>query len=46
LIRHLLSLVPYKDVIRKRERPELPERQKRGKYVEPEYPYKYVPENY
>ncbi len=46
LITHLLSLVPYKDVIKKRDHPELPERQKRGKYAEPDYPFKYVPEKY
>jgi polyphosphate kinase 2 len=46
VIRHLLSSVPYKDVIRKRKRPELPERQKRKGYVEPDYPYKVVPQRY
>jgi len=25
---------------------KLPERQKRGNYREPDYPYKYVPEKY
>jgi hypothetical protein len=46
VIRHLLSRIPYKDVIRKRERPKLPDRQKPKGYVEPDYPYKYVPERY
>jgi polyphosphate kinase 2 len=46
IIHHLLSLIPYRDVIKKRKRPSLPERQKRGGYTEPEYEYKYVPEEY
>jgi polyphosphate kinase 2 len=44
VIRHLLSRIPYRDVTRKQRRPELPERQRRKGYVEPDYPYKLVPE--
>ncbi len=46
VIHHLLSLVPYQDVIRKRKRPRLPDRQKPDGYVEPEQPLKYIPEKY
>jgi polyphosphate kinase 2 len=46
VIRHLLSRIPYKDVIRRQKPPKLPERQKRKGYDEPDYPYKYVPEVY
>jgi len=46
VIRHLLSRVPYKDVIKKRKSPELPGRQKAKGYVEPDHPFKYVPERY
>ena len=46
VIHHLLSKVPYKDVTRKRKRPKLPDRQKRNGYVEPQYPFKYVPDKY
>jgi polyphosphate kinase 2 len=46
LIRHLLSQVPYKDVTHKKKKIELPKRQKRGGYREPDYPFKYVPEKY
>ncbi len=45
-IRHLLSRIPYRDVVSDRKRPKLPERQKPKGYVEPDYPYKYVPERY
>ena len=44
LIRHLLAQVPYKEV--KRDKIKLPDRQKRGGYREPDYPYKYVDEKY
>jgi len=44
LITHLLSLIPHKTA--PREKVKLPKRQKRGKYREPDYPYKYVPERY
>jgi len=43
-IAHLLSLVPYEEI--KHEPAELPERQPRGDYVEPAYPFRYVPEKY
>ena len=46
LIHHLLSQVPYKDVIKKAKRPKLPDRQKPNGYAEPPYQYKYVPEKY
>jgi polyphosphate kinase len=42
VISHLLSLVPYKDL--KREKPVLPKRAKARGYVEPDYPFKFVPE--
>ena len=42
VISHLLSRIPYKESPRKK--PVLPKRQKRHDYVEPEYPYKFVPE--
>jgi len=40
LITHLLNHIPYKKV--KREKIELPKRQKRGSYKEPDYAFKYV----
>jgi polyphosphate kinase 2 len=43
-ITHLLSLIPYEEV--PHEKVKLPKRQKRGDYVEPDYPYHYVPEKY
>ncbi|HEU4385249.1 MAG TPA: polyphosphate kinase 2 [Anaeromyxobacteraceae bacterium] len=46
VIHHLLSKVPYKDLRRKAKPPVLPERQKRQGYVEPDYPFRYVPEKY
>jgi polyphosphate kinase 2 len=44
LIRHFLSRIPYRDA--PREKVKLPKRQKPGKYREPDYPYKVVPERY
>ena len=44
IISHFLGLIPYKDV--KREKIELPKRQKRGDYREPAYDYKNVPAKY
>ena len=44
IINHLLSHIPYKEA--PREKVKLPKRQKAGKYREPDYPYKYVPEKY
>ncbi len=43
-ISHLLSLVPYEEI--KREPVKFPKRQAKGKYEEPEYPYRYVPMKY
>jgi polyphosphate kinase len=42
VISHLLSLIPYEDL--KREKPVLPKREKAHGYVEPDYPYKFIPE--
>ena len=42
VISHLLSLIPYGDL--KREKTVLPKRQKAHGYVEPDYPYKFIPE--
>jgi len=44
IITHLLSNIPYEDI--RRERIKLPDRQKAHKYEEPDYPYKYVPEEF
>ena len=44
IIHHLLSKVPYEELPRKKL--ELPPRQKRGDYVEPEHPLRWVPEVY
>jgi polyphosphate kinase 2 len=44
IIAHLLGQIPYKDV--KRDKIKLPKRQKRGKYRDPSYDYKMVPETY
>jgi len=41
IISHLLSQIPYQEV--PRTEPVLPERQERGDYVDPQYPYRYVP---
>jgi len=41
-ITHLLGCIPYKDV--PRDKVKLPKRQKRGDYVEPNYPFKIVPQ--
>jgi polyphosphate kinase 2 len=42
VISHLLTQIPYEKP--PREKPTLPKRQKPNSYVEPSYPYKYVPE--
>lgn len=42
IISHLLSVVPYEPV--KRKKITLPARQKAGGYREPDYPYRYIPE--
>ncbi len=44
LISHLLSLIPYEAVPRKRV--TLPARQKAQGYEEPDYPFRYVPDKY
>ena len=44
IIHQLLSKVPYEELPRKKL--ELPPRQKRGDYVEPEHPLRGVPEVY
>ena len=41
IISHLLSQIPYQEV--PREVPVLPPRQEPGDYVDPQYPYRYVP---
>ncbi len=43
-IAHLLSLVPYEEV--PHEKVKLPERQAKRGYVEPDYPYRRIPERY
>jgi polyphosphate kinase 2 len=43
-ISHLLSIVPYHEV--PHEKPVLPDRQPRGDYVEPNYPFRRIPEKY
>ncbi|CAG4902355.1 polyphosphate kinase 2 [Paraburkholderia gardini] len=42
IISHLLSQIPYETL--PRERVMLPKRQKAAGYVEPDYPYRFVPE--
>jgi polyphosphate kinase len=44
IISHLLSKVPYKGD--KRAKIDLPKRQKRGDYKEPDYPFKFIPEKF
>jgi polyphosphate kinase 2 len=43
-IAHFLSLIPYEEV--PREPVKLPKRQAKGDYVEPDYPFRRVPERY
>ena len=43
-ISHFLSLVPYHEI--PREKVKLPKRQPRGDYVEPDYPFRHIPEKY
>ena len=43
-ISHLLSQVPYAEV--PREKVKFPKRQAKGDYIEPDYPYRRVPEQY
>jgi polyphosphate kinase 2 (PPK2 family) len=42
IISHLLAQVPYEKL--PRDKPTLPKRQKAHGYVEPDYPYEFVPE--
>ena len=42
IIAHLLSQVPYEDL--PRDKPVLPKRQKPHGYIDPNYPFKIVPE--
>ena len=44
VIRHLLDKIPYEEL--PREKVKLPKRQSRGDYVEPDYPFKYIQEQY
>jgi polyphosphate kinase len=44
IIRHILNEIPYKKTPHKKV--ELPKRQEKGDYHEPNYPYRYIPQNY
>ena len=44
IITHILGKIPHKKI--RRDKVKLPERQKRGGYKEPNYPYKHVPESF
>jgi len=44
IISHLLEHIPYKHA--PRDKVKLPKRDKAGKYREPDYPYKFVPERF
>ena len=44
IISHLLSRIPYKSA--PREKPKLPERQKRGGYKETDHPFRFIEERY
>jgi len=43
-IAHFLSLIPYKEV--PQPRIKFPQKQSRGKYREPDYPFRYIPAKY
>jgi polyphosphate kinase len=43
-ISHLLSLIPYEEV--PHEKVKLPKRQPKGDYVEPDYPFRWIPETF
>jgi len=43
-ISHLLSLIPYEEI--KRAKVKLPKRQPKGDYVEPEHPFRRIPDRY
>jgi hypothetical protein len=44
IITHLLAQIPYKEA--PREKVKLPQPQKAGKYRQPSYSYKYVPQRF
>lgn len=44
IIAHLLKSINYQPG--PRPKVKLPERQRRGNYREPDYPYKFIPEKY
>ena len=44
IIRHILSEIPYKKTPHKKI--ELPKRQDKGNYQEPNYPYRYIPQDF
>ena len=44
IISHLLGHIPYKEL--PRPKIVLPKRQAPGKYKEPDYPYKYIPQKF
>ena len=44
IISHLLASIPYEPIPRKKV--TLPDRQKRGSYKQPDYPYRYIPEKF
>jgi len=44
IIRDILSRIPYK--MAPRDKVKLPDRQKKGGYKEPDYPWKYIKERY
>jgi polyphosphate kinase 2 len=43
-IAHLLSTIPYKEI--PRQKVTLPKRQTAGDYVDPDYPYRFIPQRY
>ena len=43
VVSHLLAHIPYKEV--PRDKVKLPKRQDKGRYKEPDYPYKIIPEH-
>ncbi|MEJ6004684.1 polyphosphate kinase 2 [Paucibacter sp. AS339] len=44
IIQHILRSIPYETL--PREKVNLPKRQKRGDYQEPDYPFRFIPETY
>jgi polyphosphate kinase len=43
-IAHLLSLIPYEEI--PREKVKLPKRQPKGDYVNPDHPFRWIPDKY